>query len=42
VEVFVYPAAQHGFHCDERPSYDKASADTAWPRSMEFFARHLK
>src|SRR3954466_6441965 len=42
VEVFVYPGAQHGFHCDERPSYDKASADIAWPRSMEFFARHLK
>jgi carboxymethylenebutenolidase len=42
VEIFVYPGAQHGFHCDERPSYDKASADMAWPRSMAFFARHLK
>jgi carboxymethylenebutenolidase len=42
VEVFVYPGAQHGFHCDERASYDKASADIAWPRSMEFFAKHLK
>lgn len=42
VEVFVYPGAQHGFHCDERASYDKASADIAWPRSMAFFARHLK
>jgi carboxymethylenebutenolidase len=42
VEVFIYPGAQHGFHCDERASYDKASADIAWPRSMEFFARHLK
>jgi carboxymethylenebutenolidase len=42
VEIFVYPGAQHGFHCDERPSYDKASADIAWPRSMAFFARHLK
>ena len=41
VEVFVYPGAQHGFHCDERPSYDKASADVAWPRSMAFFAKHL-
>jgi carboxymethylenebutenolidase len=41
VEVFIYPGAQHGFHCDERASYDKASADIAWPRSMEFFARHL-
>jgi carboxymethylenebutenolidase len=42
VEVFIYPGAQHGFHCDERASYDKASADIAWPRSMEFFSKHLK
>jgi carboxymethylenebutenolidase len=42
VEVFVYPGAQHGFHCDERASYDKASADIAWPRSLSFFAKHLK
>ena len=42
VEVYIYPGAQHGFHCDERASYDKASADIAWPRSLEFFAKHLK
>jgi carboxymethylenebutenolidase len=42
VEVYVYPGAQHGFHCDERASYDKASADIAWPRSLDFFAKHLK
>ncbi|MGZ3352270.1 MAG: dienelactone hydrolase family protein [Xanthobacteraceae bacterium] len=42
VEVYVYPGAQHGFHCDERASYDKTSADIAWPRSMAFFAKHLK
>ena len=42
VEVYVYPGAQHGFHCDERASYDKASADIAWPRSLEFFAKHMK
>ena len=42
VEIHVYPGAQHGFHCDERASYDKASADIAWPRSLAFFARHLK
>src|ERR1700712_1647443 len=42
VEVFIYPGAQHGFHCDERASYDKASSDTAWPRSLEFFAKNLK
>jgi carboxymethylenebutenolidase len=42
VEIHVYPGAQHGFHCDERASYDKASADIAWPRSLGFFAKHLK
>ena len=42
VEVFIYPGAQHGFHCDERGSYDKTSADIAWPRSLDFFAKNLK
>jgi carboxymethylenebutenolidase len=39
--VYVYPGAQHGFGCDERASYDKASADLAWPRAMGFFGKHL-
>ena len=42
LEIHLYPGAQHGFHCDERASYDKASAEIAWPRSLSFFARHLK
>jgi carboxymethylenebutenolidase len=42
VEIHVYPGAQHGFSCDERASYDKASADIARQRSLDFFARHLK
>ncbi|MGY2843531.1 carboxymethylenebutenolidase [Bradyrhizobium sp. USDA 4509] len=42
VEVFIYPGAQHGFHCDERASYDKTSAEIAWARSLAFFAKHLK
>ena len=41
VEIHVYPGAQHGFHCDERASYDKKSAEIAWPRSLAFFAKHL-
>ena len=41
-EVFVYDGAQHGFHCDERAGYDKKSADTAWPRTLDFFAKNLK
>jgi carboxymethylenebutenolidase len=42
VEIHVYPGAQHGFHCDERASYDKSSADIAWPRSLGFLAKHLR
>ncbi len=41
VEIYVYPGAQHGFSCDERASYDKASADLASQRTLAFFAKHL-
>ena len=42
VEIHVYPGAQHGFNCDERPGYDPASAGIAKQRSLDFLARHLK
>jgi carboxymethylenebutenolidase len=42
VQIHVYPGAQHGFGCDERASYDKPSADLAWRRTLDFFAKHLK
>jgi carboxymethylenebutenolidase len=42
VEIHVYPGAQHGFNCEERASYDKASADIARQRSVAFLAKHLK
>ena len=41
VEIHIYPGAQHGFSCDERASYDKASADVARQRTLAFFAKHL-
>jgi len=41
VEIHVYPGAQHGFSCDERASYDKASAGLAGQRTLAFFAKHL-
>jgi carboxymethylenebutenolidase len=41
VEIFVYDGAHHGFSCDERPSFDKPSADLARERSLAFFAKHL-
>ena len=41
-EIYVYPDAAHGFHCDERASYNKAAADLAWSRTTEFLAKHMK
>lgn len=41
VPVFVY-AADHGFNCDERESYDATAAAEAELRTMEFFAAELK
>lgn len=41
VPVFVY-AADHGFNCDERESYDAAAAKEAEFRTLEFFAAELK
>jgi carboxymethylenebutenolidase len=41
-EIYVYPGAQHGFHCDERGSYDEAASKLAWQRSMAFLDKNLK
>jgi carboxymethylenebutenolidase len=41
-EIYVYPDAAHGFHCDERGSYNAAASKVAWARSMEFLKKHLK
>ena len=40
-EVVRYADAEHGFHCDARPSYDSAAAADAWTRTIDWFARHL-
>jgi carboxymethylenebutenolidase len=39
-EFHLYPAA-HGFNCDQRDSYDPASAALARERSLAFFAKHV-
>jgi carboxymethylenebutenolidase len=41
-EIHVYPDADHGFHCDERGSYHKPSADIAWGRTMDFLKKNMK
>ena len=38
-EIHVYPGADHGFHCDERGSYNKDAATLAWQRSLNWIAR---
>ena len=40
VPIYLYPAG-HGFSCDERGSYDPASAALAWDRTLAFFAQHV-
>jgi carboxymethylenebutenolidase len=41
-EVFIYPDAGHGFHCDERASYHAPSAAEAWGRTIAFLGKHLR
>ena len=40
-DIYVYPEAQHGFHCDERGSYHEPSAKLAWQRTLQFMRKHL-
>lgn len=39
-QVHVY-AADHGFNCDQRGSYDEAAAMAARERTLAFLARHV-
>ncbi|GAB2686209.1 YghX family hydrolase [Mucilaginibacter koreensis] len=41
-QAFIYEGANHGFHNNTTPRYDKAAADLAWSRTIEFFKEHLK
>jgi len=38
----MYPEANHGFHNDTTPRYDKAAAELAWKRTIDFFGEELK
>ncbi len=40
VPVYTYDA-DHGFHCDQRGSYNNEAAVSAWSRTLEFFSQHL-
>ncbi len=41
-EITLYPEADHGFMCEDRPSYHAESAQKAWPRTIAFFKEHLR
>ena len=36
-----YPGTNHGFHNDSTPRYDKAAAELAWKRTIDFFEEKL-
>jgi carboxymethylenebutenolidase len=38
----MYPDTNHGFHNDTTPRYDKAAAELAWQRTVDFFKVKLK
>jgi carboxymethylenebutenolidase len=40
--AYMYPDVNHGFHNDTTPRYDKAAAELAWQRTVDFFEKHLK
>jgi carboxymethylenebutenolidase len=40
MQTLIYPA-DHGFSCDERASFDRASHELAQKRSLEFMGRYL-
>ena len=39
-QIYFY-AADHGFNCDARGSYDAPSAAHAWERTQEFLKQHI-
>ena len=40
--AYIYPNVNHGFHNDTTPRYDKAAAELAWQRTIDFFKKHLQ
>jgi carboxymethylenebutenolidase len=40
-QAFIYEGANHGFHNNTTPRYDKAAAELAWKRTIDFFNENL-
>lgn len=41
VEIHTYPAADHGFGCNQRGSFNEPAWELANERTLHFFAQHL-
>lgn len=41
-KAFVYENANHGFHNDTTPRYDREAAELAWQRTVDFFSEKLE
>jgi carboxymethylenebutenolidase len=41
-QAYIYDNVNHGFHNDTTPRYDKAAAELAWQRTIDFFNTYLK
>jgi carboxymethylenebutenolidase len=41
-EAYIYEKANHGFHNDTTPRYDREAAELAWNRTIAFFKKELK
>lgn len=39
-EIIVYPNADHGFHADYRPTFNKQSSEDAWAKLLDWFKKH--
>ena len=39
-EIVVYPEADHGFHADYRPTYNKEAATDGWQKLLAWFKKH--
>lgn len=40
-EAYIYENANHGFHNDTTPRYDREAAELAWKRTIDFFKKEL-
>jgi len=40
-KAFIYENANHGFHNDTTPRYDREAAELAWKRTIDFFREKL-